>query len=131
MFVKNPLLKMLLIGLGGANLLNKAGHEALEHRDGNVQPVRQYRTYQDEPLDVRIKQPVLKGNTLVVNIDNNPLIITINTEAVDAYEKGVLPINTLANAVLRKYDEQQATVAENFEKEVSQDNVVERSRGLK
>jgi hypothetical protein len=131
MFVKNPLLKMLLIGLGGANLLNKAGHEALEHRDGNIQPVRQYRTYQDEPLDVRIKQPVLKGNTLVVNIDNNPLIITINTEAVDAYEKGVLPINTLANAVLRKYDEQQATVAENYEKEVSQDNVVERSRGLK
>lgn len=28
-FVKNPMLKMLLIGLGGANLLNKAGHEAL------------------------------------------------------------------------------------------------------
>ena len=26
MFVKNPLLKMLLIGLGGANILNKAGH---------------------------------------------------------------------------------------------------------
>lgn len=29
MFIKNPLLKMLLIGLGGANLLNKVGHEAL------------------------------------------------------------------------------------------------------
>ena len=28
-FVRNPLLKMLLIGMGGANLLNKAGHEAL------------------------------------------------------------------------------------------------------
>lgn len=131
MFVKNPLLKMLLIGLGGANLLNKAGHEALDHRDAKSQLVRQYRTYQDETLDMRIKQPVLKGNTLVVNIDNIPLVITINNEAVDAYEKGVLPINTLANAVLRKYDEQQKAVAENYEQEVSQDNIVERSRGLK
>lgn len=131
MFVKNPLLKMLLIGLGGANLLNKAGHEALDHRDAKSQPVRQYRTYQDEPLDMRIKQPVLKGNTLVVNIDNIPLVITINNEAVDAYEKGVLPINTLANAVLSKYDEQQKAVAENYEQEASQDNIVERSRGLK
>ena len=29
MFVKNPILKMLLMGMGGANLLNKAGHEVL------------------------------------------------------------------------------------------------------
>ena len=36
MFVKNPLLKMMLIGMGGANLLNKAGHEALANkREGN------------------------------------------------------------------------------------------------
>ena len=32
MFVRNPLLKMLLIGLGGMNLLNKVGHEALKER---------------------------------------------------------------------------------------------------
>ena len=131
MFTKNPLLKMLLIGLGGANLLNKAGHEALDYRDGKNQPVRQYRTYQDEALDMRIKQPVLKGNTLVVNIDNIPMVITINGEAVDAYEKGVLPINTLANAVLRKYDEQQQSVQENFNRQVNADENIERSRGLK
>jgi hypothetical protein len=29
MFIRNPLLKMMLIGLGGASLLNKAGQEAL------------------------------------------------------------------------------------------------------
>lgn len=34
MFVKNPLLKMTLIGLGGANLLNKAGHEELDRVRG-------------------------------------------------------------------------------------------------
>ncbi len=31
MFVKNPILKMVLIGMGGMNLLNKAGHEALDN----------------------------------------------------------------------------------------------------
>ena len=34
MFVRNPLLKMLLIGLGGANLLNKDGDEVLRGRAG-------------------------------------------------------------------------------------------------
>lgn len=29
MFVRNPLLKLLLVGFGGANLLNNAGHAAL------------------------------------------------------------------------------------------------------
>lgn len=38
LFVKNPLLKMTLIGLGGANLLNKAGKETL---GSQVQPVRE------------------------------------------------------------------------------------------
>ena len=91
MFVKNPLLKMMLVGLGGANLLNKAGHEALENRDGvKPQPIRQYRKYDDEPLDLRISQPVMKGNTLVATIDNIPSVITLNEDAVDAYYQGVL-----------------------------------------
>ena len=30
MFVKNPILKMVLMGTGGLNLLNKAGHEAID-----------------------------------------------------------------------------------------------------
>ena len=131
MFVKNPMLKMLLIGLGGANLLNKAGHEALERGGVNMQPVRQYQTYQDEPLDMRIKQPTVKGNTLLVDIDNIPMVITLNNEAIDAYEKGVLPINTLANAVLRKYDEQQTALVESYEQQQTQDSNIERSRGLK
>ena len=39
LFVKNPLLKMTLIGLGGANLLNKAGHEQLAKQEGMQQPL--------------------------------------------------------------------------------------------
>ena len=132
MFVRNPLLKMLLVGLGGANLLNKAGHEALENRDGaKPQAVRQYRKYDDEPLDLRVSQPVMKGNTLVVTIDHVPSVITINDEAVDAYYKGALPLNTLTNAVLRKYDEQQQKIQENYSHQLSEERINDRSLSLK
>ena len=132
MFVRNPLLKMLLVGLGGANLLNKAGHEALENRDSaKPQAVRQYRKYDDEPLDLRVSQPVMKGNTLVVTIDHVPSVITINDEAVDAYYKGALPLNTLTNAVLRKYDEQQQKIQENYSHQLSEERINDRSLSLK
>lgn len=132
LFVKNPLLKMLLIGFGGANLLNKAGHEALDIRDGGRrQPVRQYLEYGDEVLDSRIKQPQVRGNTLLATIDNIPSVLTINDEVIDAYEKGLIPLNTLCNAVLRKYDEQKAAVEESFIREDTQEAVVDRSHGLK
>lgn len=132
LFVKNPLLKMLLIGFGGANLLNKAGHEALDIRDGGRrQPVRQYLEYGDEVLDSRIKQPQVRGNTLLATIDNIPSVLTVNDEVIDAYEKGLIPLNTLCNAVLRKYDEQKAAVEESFIREDTQEDVVDRSHGLK
>ena len=132
MFVRNPLLKMLLVGFGGANLLNKAGHEALENRDGiKPQPIRQYREYSDEPLDLRISNPVMKGNTLVVTIDNTPSVITISDAAVDAYYQGKVPLNTLANAVLRKYDEQQQALQQNYDRQLSQQHVEEPTLALK
>ena len=132
MFVKNPLLKMLLVGLGGANLLNKAGHEALEKRDGvKPQPIRQYRKYDDEPLNLRISQPVMKGNTLVATIDNVPSVITINEDAIDAYYQGVLPLNTLANAVLRKYDEQQRSIQENYDRQMKVEERQEKMIAIK
>ena len=132
MFVKNPLLKMMLVGLGGANLLNKAGHEALENRDGvKPQPIRQYRKYDDEPLDLRISQPVMKGNTLVATIDNIPSVITLNEDAVDAYYQGVLPLNTLANAVLRKYDDQQRSIQENYDRQMKVEERQEKMIAIK
>lgn len=82
MFIRNPLLKMLLIGLGGANLLNKAGHEALEKRrtEGNRNTATtdrevKYKRYADEPLDPRIASPVLQGSTLVATIDGIPCTV--------------------------------------------------------
>ena len=125
MFVKNPLLKMTLIGMGGANLLNKAGHEALankrEGNDGNAvsygnttaQSV-QYKSYPDEPLNPRITNPVLQGNCLVATIDRVPYTIQLPEHVVGAYQAGALPLNTLANAVLAKSDRMRQMAERNY-----------------
>lgn len=125
MFVKNPLLKMTLIGMGGANLLNKAGHEALankrESNDGNAvsygnttaQAV-QYKSYPDELLNPRIANPVLQGNCLVATIDRVPYTIQLPEHVVGAYQAGALPLNTLANAVLAKNDQMRQMAERNY-----------------
>lgn len=83
-FVKNPILKMMMIGLGGANLMNKAGHEALEWKrdeyDNGLNAAKrpvQYRIYPDEPLNPRIGNPILQGNSLVTTIDRVPCTIQL------------------------------------------------------
>ena len=114
MFVKNPLLKMTLIGIGGANLLNKAGHEALANKqEGNKSNVAlgsntnavRYKSYPDEPLNPRITNPVLQGNCLVATIDKVPYTIQLPEHVVGAYQAGTLPLNTLANSILAKSDQ--------------------------
>ena len=118
MFVRNPLLKMLLIGLGGANLLNKGTHEILGEPLRNKQP--QYRRYADEALNARLSHPQLNGNLLVVSIDGVPSTVTLQNHVVDAYQKGALPLNTLANAVLAKYDEQRQQIEQLYDRQQSQ-----------
>ena len=117
LFVRNPLLKMLLVGLGGANLLNKAGHEAL----GRPMPSaaeytdKQYRRYSDEPLNPRIVNPVLQGSTLIATIDRMPCTIQLTPTVAEAYRAGALPLNTLANAVLAKSDQLRHIASQNYD----------------
>ena len=119
MFVRNPLLKMVLIGMGGMNLLNKAGHEAIENQkiaDGVVMPDgRQYKQYADEPLNARIQNPEVKGNALFAVVDGVPCTVQLPPNAVSAYENGALPLNRLANAVLAKSDEMSRIAQENYD----------------
>lgn len=131
-FIKNPLLKMLLIGLGGANLLNKVGHEYMEKEGLATASVRRpSRTYEDEILDVRVGQPAMKGNVLVASIDGVPSIITIDNATAAAYGEGKIPLNTLCNAVLRKYDEQRASVSMKYDKAVAEQQEETISRGIR
>ncbi|MCD8287901.1 MAG: hypothetical protein LUC18_03550 [Porphyromonadaceae bacterium] len=119
-FIKNPVLKMLMIGLGGTNLLNKAGHEALGlQREGTrnketAEAVR-YRVYPDEALNPRISNPVLQGGSLIAVMDKVPCTIQLPQKVVDAYNAGALPLNTLANAILTKSDLTQQMAARNYE----------------
>lgn len=135
MFVRNPLLKMLLIGLGGANLLNKAGHEALgrgqtegkENRTADGRNV-QYRRYGDEPLNPRIANPVLQGGMLIATIDRVPCTIQLSAAVADAYRAGALPLNTLANAVLAKSDQIRQAASQNYDN--GQQEMIVRTRGI-
>lgn len=133
MFVRNPLLKMLLVGLGGANLLNKAGHEALQgrakgklHEDAGYDV--QYRRYADEPLNPRIVNPILQGSTLIATIDRVPCTIQLTPTVADAYRAGALPLNTLANAVLAKSDQLRRIASQNYDD--GQQETIVRTRGI-
>lgn len=120
MFVRNPIMKMVLIGMGGLNLVNKAGHEAIDDHRGQSQAAgssmrANYKVYQDEELNARIIQPQIKGNCLIATIDKVPCTIALPDKVVDAYNQGALPLNTLANAVLAKNDQMRQLASENYE----------------
>jgi hypothetical protein len=57
--------------------------------------------------------------------------VTLQNHVVDAYQKGALPLNTLANAVLAKYDEQRLQVEENYNLQMSRDEEQIQIRGIK
>ena len=132
LFVRNPLLKILFIGLGGANLLNKAGHKALERkRSGGLTAggrETQYRQYPDEPLNPRIANPVLQGCTLIATIDHIPCTVQLSPTVADAYKAGALPLNTLANAVLAQSDRLNTLASQNYDN--SRPETVVRTRGI-
>ena len=126
-------MRMMMLGLGGAALLNNAGKAVLGSNQQTAQDIKKlYKQYGDEVLNTRISKPAMKGNTLVANIDGKPLVIKISNQAVDAYEKGALPLNTLANAVLKRYDEQQALLVSQYAGQASKlENEQQQNIGIK
>lgn len=119
LFVKNPILKMVLIGMGGLNLVNKAGHESIERHNNPNGP--RFKQYEDQELNPRITGPVINGNCLVANIDRTPCSILLPDNVVAAYQSGALPLNTLANTVLARHDANSQLAQENY-RAVTQEN---------
>lgn len=119
LFVKNPILKMVLIGMGGLNLVNKAGHESIERHNNPNGP--RFKQYEDQELNPRITGPVINGNCLVANIDRTPCSILLPDNVVAAYQNGALPLNTLANTVLARHDANSQLAQENY-RAVTQEN---------
>lgn len=114
---RNPLLRLLLMGFGGMLLLNNANKVLTGKGEGQQQqPRATYRRIEDEPLNPRIKNVELKGNTILAEVDGLQTIFTIESErTIDAYNKGVLPLNVMCNAALRKFDESKLTASEHYE----------------
>lgn len=119
LFVRNPILKMVLIGMGGLNLVNKAGHESIERHNNPNGP--RFKQYEDQELNPRITGPVINGNCLVANIDRTPCSILLPDNVVAAYQSGALPLNTLANTVLARHDANSQLAQENY-RAVTQEN---------
>ena len=121
--------------MGGMNLLNKAGHESLEKKNNSISNGDnrniQYKTYSDEVLNPRITNPIIKGNTLVMDIDKIPCSIQLPEKVVDAYHSGALPLNTLANAILAKSDRMQVTLQDNYRTSDKQSEERERNIAIK
>ena len=72
----------------------------------------------------------MQGNTVLADIDGRPCVITIkNTATLDAYLKGAIPDNALANACLRQYDRQMEAAAAAYERRAAEHQ--EQGRGLR
>lgn len=128
MFTGNPLLKLLLMGLGGFNLMNKVGHASLQ--TGNVPTTQnRYKTYDDEPLNPRISNPAITGNSMVMDIDRVPHTVQLPDTVVEAYNAGALPLNVLANAILARQDMSRRMAAQNYDNS-QRNEVITRSRTM-
>ena len=129
MFTGNPLLKLLLMGLGGFNLMNKVGHAALQ--TGNVPETKnRYKTYEDEPLNPRISNPAITGNSMVMDIDRVPHTVQLPDTVVEAYNAGALPLNVLANAILARQDMSRRMASQNYDSSQQRNEVITRSRTM-
>ena len=129
MFTGNPLLKLLLMGLGGFNLMNKVGHAALQ--TGNVPETKnRYKTYEDEPLNPRISNPAITGNSMVMDIDRVPHTVQLPDTVVEAYNSGALPLNVLANAILARQDMSRRMASQNYDSSQQSNEVITRLRTM-
>lgn len=138
-FIRNPFLKIPLMLWGGANLVNKMGQEAMnEYRqaDNSQQTGVQFKRYEDEPLNERIRNPRIEGNVIVMDIDGIPRVITLPNMTAAAYQSGALPLNTLANAILAKSDmmnnvQQNVTQEQNVSRHFEEKREREQVRGIR
>ncbi len=105
-FIKNPILKMLLLVGGGLNLFNKVGKESLWEADSKYGKTSSQfiKEYSDEELSLRLKEPTIRGNKFTVILDGVPRFAILPKNVERAYNEGKLPLNTLANALLKEFD---------------------------
>lgn len=131
---KSPLLKMLLLILGGVGFWQAAKNDQSESqvqsedRSQRSLSQPQYKQYPDEKLNSRISDVRISGTTVVMTIDNIPRTVNITSQAAAACHAGAVPLNTLANRILQSYDVQQQNISQNIS--TAHDQEMGHSRGL-
>lgn len=112
MFVRNPILKFALIGLGGGNLLSRLHSEQIDKMgQGNaitsgIGEKSEFVKYQDQELNPRISNAKIENGVFFADVDRVPCMVHLTRNIVSSYESGALPLNTLANALLNRVDAQ-------------------------
>ena len=112
MFVRNPILKFALIGLGGGNLLSRLYSEQIDKMgQGNAMTsgigvTPEFVKYQDQELNPRISNAKIENGVFFADVDRVPCMVHLTRNIVSSYESGALPLNTLANALLNRVDAQ-------------------------
>lgn len=125
---RHPGLAMLLMALGGGTMMKNASHAIYTPEQKESLKNKHYKVYDDEQLNSRIKNPMVKGRQLFATIDGNPLCVTIHTDSVlAAYEQGAIPLNVLANRCLEKIDSMQQHTSQSYERQVAAEK--ERQQG--
>lgn len=135
-FMRNPAIKTAMFTGGLAGLIKQSGEE--NKAQAALAQGASTRKYADEPLNPRVSQPEMAGGRMVLHIDGVVKVISFTPDVVEAYEKGQIPINTLANRVLVNYDRQQAATAqvtaqqqENTSRTYDESQPREQSRGIR
>jgi hypothetical protein len=71
---------------------------------------------------------------LIATIDKVPCTITLSPIVVDACKQGALPLNTLANAILKKNDQMKLTAQQNYRdsdvQQTTRENYEERQHSI-
>lgn len=123
---KNPLRKLVILAsllalinkpiqssLAANNIRTAAPH--LDKPADRIANEPQYVRYQDEPLNERVSNPHIEGNRFEAYIDGVHRSLTLPDRAADAYNRGAVPLNKLANTMLSVIDQNDLLASENYE----------------
>lgn len=120
MFLKNPLLKWLMIGLGATNILNKGFGEYSGRDAAQVRQVS-YKRYPDESLSSRIVFHGEKDGRFIVDIDGKATTFAVSEATMAAYKSGALPLNTLLNVALGEFDANEREMRRQYDMKAQQE----------
>ena len=130
---QNPLLRNLLMVMGGSGLLMNAG-ETLRVDEAAQRSVSgpMYKIYADEPLDAHISDLEVRGRQMVCYYDGTLYRFNMTDDMRGAMDAGALPVNTLANRVFAAMAQSRQLAESNYE-EASQslDGKNDISRGIR